>query len=73
MVLPIGTTMNHPRRGLVKIEDTVLLADGLRQPPRSCPRMAKDGGTSAGWGRPVNPQLRTYHGAPANFRLCATN
>lgn len=28
MVLPIGTTMNHPRRGLVKIEDTVLLAEG---------------------------------------------
>ena len=27
MVLSIETTMNHPRRGLVKIEDTVLVTD----------------------------------------------
>jgi hypothetical protein len=30
MVLPIGTRMNHPRRALVKIEDTAFLAEGLR-------------------------------------------
>ena len=30
LVLQIGTTMNHLRRGLAKIEDTVLLAEGLR-------------------------------------------
>jgi Xaa-Pro aminopeptidase len=28
MVLSIETTMNHPKRGLVKIEDTVLVTDG---------------------------------------------
>jgi len=28
MVLSIETTMNHPRRGLVKIEDTVLVTEG---------------------------------------------
>ena len=27
MVLSIDTTMNHPKRGLVKIEDTVLVTD----------------------------------------------
>ena len=27
MVLSIETTMNHPKRGLVKIEDTVLVTD----------------------------------------------
>jgi Xaa-Pro aminopeptidase len=38
MVLSIETTMNHPRRGLIKLEDTVLvteigakgLGDGVR-------------------------------------------
>jgi Xaa-Pro aminopeptidase len=28
MVLSIETTMNHPKRGLVKLEDTVLVTEG---------------------------------------------
>jgi Xaa-Pro aminopeptidase len=44
MVLSIETTMNHPKRGLIKIEDTVLVTDsgwkGLGDGVRGLPRTA---------------------------------
>jgi Xaa-Pro aminopeptidase len=44
MVLSIETMMNHPKRGLIKIEDTVLVTDsgwkGLGDGVRGLPRTA---------------------------------